>query len=146
MNSDNETQSVQTLYFDPDKHPEDTLKVFNEFCNAFTLRYNALYPDPPKVSMDAPIIRWKFSQATAEDTDPKPTIDDYDSLCDNWRSKDKVTKFLGLFSSKRFHTDWRAAVPDETQRDTSSWTDFVTSIRAYYKPTENATLKKLSLW
>ena len=91
--------------------------------------------------MDVAITRWKFSHATAEDTDPKPTIDDYDSLHNNWRSKDKVTKFLGLFSSKRFHTDWRAAVPDENQRDTSSWTDFVTSIHAYYKPTENATLK-----
>ena len=44
-----------TLYFDPDAHPEDTLKVFNEFCDTFILRYNALYPDPPKVSMDAAI-------------------------------------------------------------------------------------------
>ena len=68
--------------------------------------------------MDAAITRWKSLT-------PQPRIQiqnqpyDYDRLRDNWRSKDKVTKFLGLFSSKRFHTDWHAALPDENQRDTS---------------------------
>ena len=52
------------LYFDPDKHPENTLKVFNEFCDAFVLRYNALYPDPPKVSIDVAFERWKIGNTT----------------------------------------------------------------------------------
>ena len=93
-----------TLHFDPDKHPENTLKMFNEFCDTFVLRYNALYPDPPKVSMDAALARWKITNATTEEPDPKPTIAQYDAVRDNWRSKDKVTKFLGLFSSKRFQS------------------------------------------
>ena len=37
------------LFFDPDKHPEDTLKAFQEFVQTFELRYNAQYPDPPTI-------------------------------------------------------------------------------------------------
>ena len=47
MTTMNPRSSAQCL-FDPDQHPEATLKVFNEFCESFTLRYNTLYPDPPK--------------------------------------------------------------------------------------------------
>ena len=141
MNSDNEPRSANTLYFDPDKHPEDTLKTFNEFCTTFTLRYNALYPDPPKVSLDAALRRWTIEHTTTEVPDPKPTLNEYDTVRNNWRSKDKVIKFLGLFSSNRFHSDWQAAQPDEIQRENSTWTEFLAAIRAYYKPTENATLK-----
>ena len=136
----NEPRS-QTLFFDPDAHPDDTLKVFNKFCDSFTLRYNAQYPDPPKVSMDAAISRWKIANATADVADPKPTVEQYDAISEAWRSKDKVCKFLGLFSSKRFQTDWIAAQPDETLRGTATWTLFQQYMRAYYKPTENSTLK-----
>ena len=83
-----------TLYFDPDRHPENTLKVFNEFCGSFVMRYNALYPDPPKTSMDAAIARWKIIHTTADIPDPKPDIGEYDALRDTWRSKDMVTQFL----------------------------------------------------
>ena len=49
-----------TLCFDPNIHPDDTLKCFNEFIQSYELRYDAEYPDPPKVSLDAAIERWKF--------------------------------------------------------------------------------------
>ncbi len=93
-----EPRSNQSLYFEPDNHPHDTLKVFNEFCDTFTLRYNALYPDPPKVSMDAALARWKVENRTTEAPDPTPTLPQYDTIRNNWRSKDKVLKFLGLYS------------------------------------------------
>ena len=130
-----------TLYFDPDAHPDDTLKVFNEFCNSFTLRYNAMYPDPPKVSMDAAIARWKITNATVDNQDPKPTVQQYDTIRDGWRSKDKVNKFLGMFSSQRFQKDWLAAQPTEALRENATWTLFLQYMRAFYKPTEQPTLK-----
>ena len=133
--------SAQCLYFDPDLHPEATLKAFDEFCDAFTLRYNALYPDPPKVSMDAAIARWKVEAATAANADPRPTLAQYDNIRDTWREHDRVAKFLGLFSSKRFFNDWVAAQPDEALRNAASWTLFRQYIREFYKPTENSTLK-----
>ena len=136
--ADNEPRSP-TLYFDPDKYPENTLKMFNEFCDTFVLRYNALYPDPPKVSMDAALSRWKIVNATADIPDPKPTVAQYDTVRDEWRSKDKVIKFLGLFSSKRFQNDWIAAQPTSALRDNATWELFLTYLRAYYKPTENST-------
>ena len=140
MESD-EPRSHPTLFFDPDKHPEDTLKKFVDFCDSFVLRYNAMYPDPPKVSMDAAVARWKVENTTADVADPRPTIQQYDTLRDNWRARDKVTKFLGLFSSKRFQQDWIAAQPDSNIRDTASWAQFVEFMKTYYKPTENSTLK-----
>ena len=138
---ENEPRSPQCLYFDPDEHPEDTLKVFNEFCDSFTLRYNALYPDPPKVSMDSAIARWKVETATQEAPDPRPTVAQYDGIRDTWRSHDKVHKFLGLFSSKRFYNDWTAAQPDEALRNNATWQQFMKYVREFYKPTENPTLK-----
>ena len=138
---DYEPRSHQTLYFDPDKHPENTLKMFNEFCEMFVLRYNAQYPDPPKVSMDAAIARWKIENATDENQDPKPSVAQYDTIRNNWRSKDKVLKFIGMYSSRRFQTDWTAAQPDTNLRENATWTLFQQYMREYYKPTENSTLK-----
>ena len=117
------------------------MKRFNDFCDAFTLRYNALYPDPPKVSMDAALSRWKILHTTTENTNPNPGIAEYDTLRNDWRSKDKVTKFLGLFSSKRFQQDWIAAQPTTDLREGATWTNFLEYMRTYYKPTENSTLK-----
>ena len=136
---ENEPRSPQCLYFDPDEHPEDTLKVFNEFCDSFTLRYNALYPDPPKVSMDSAIARWKVENATTEVPDPRPTVAQYDVVRNAWRSRDKVHKLLGLYSSKRFYNDWIAAQPNETLRDNATWPLFLQYMRAFYQPTENPT-------
>ena len=120
----------------PDQHPDDTLKDFNEFIQSFYLRYEAQYPDPPKVSIDAAIERWKLANDTA-----KPTLEQYDTLRNKWRSKDRVAKFLGMFSSRRMYADWQVAKPDETKRTQATWEYFVAQIQAYYKPTENLTLK-----
>lgn len=129
------------LFFDPDKHPEDTLKAFDEFTQLFDLRYDAQFPDPPKVSMDAAMQRWKVENTTEAITDPKPNLQQFDQIRNNWRSKDRVAKFLGMYSSSRFFSDWRAAQPDEDQRKSASWDAFLTIMQEYYKPTENLTLK-----
>ena len=57
--------NIHKLYFDPDQYPGGTLKAFNEFVQLYLLRYNANYPDPPKVSMDAAIQRWKIYHENA---------------------------------------------------------------------------------
>ena len=100
-----------------------------------------MYPDPPKVSMDAAIARWKITNATVDNQDPKPTVQQYDTIRDGWRSKDKVNKFLGMFSSQRFQKDWLAAQPTEALRENATWTLFLQYMRAFYKPTEQPTLK-----
>lgn len=135
-----EPRYTQQLYFDPDEHPEDTLKSFEEFCQVFELRYEAQYPDPPKVSMDAAIRRWKVEYATEESPDPRPTLPQYDTIRDTWQSKDKVAKLLGMFSSNRLYTDWKMAEPNERSRKEASWDEFRDKIKIYYKPTENPTL------
>ena len=58
---------------DPDHHPDDTLKAFNEFIQAFKLRYAATFPDPLKVSLDIAIETWKLTQ----EDDTKPKIQQY---------------------------------------------------------------------
>ena len=128
--------SASTLYFDPDLHPDDTLRAFDEFIQSFTLRYDAQYADPPKVSLDAAISRWKLIN-----DDKKPTVDDYDNIRDEWRSKDRVAKLLGIFSSKRLFADWKVAEPDESKRSKTTWEYFVSTMQKHYKPTENLTLK-----
>ena len=128
--------SSSQLIFDPDLHTDDTLKQFNQFIKRFELRYNAQYPDPPRVSMEAAIERWKFANP-----DAKPNLTQYDEIRDNWISKDKVTKFLGIFSTERLHEDWLSAEPDEDARKQATWEEFTTSLQNFYLPTENNTLK-----
>ena len=136
-----EHKATLALFFDPDDHPEDTLKSFNEFIQVFELRYNAQYPDLPKVSLDAAIQRWKFTNATQANPDPKPTLAQYNQISAEWRSKDRVAKIIGMFTSSRLYTDWKAAEPDETIREDITWADFITKMRVYYKPTKNPTLQ-----
>ena len=53
------------LFFDPDDHPENTLKAFEEFIQQFELHDDAMYPDPPKVSLEAALNNgksWKQHQ------------------------------------------------------------------------------------
>jgi hypothetical protein len=128
--------SNTNLLFDPDRHVEDTLKAFNEYIEIYSLRYDAKYPDPPKVSMDAALTRWQFTHP-----DEKPSLQQYDIIRDGWRFKDMVTKFLGLFSSPRMFADWNVAEPNEEDRKIATWASFVSTIRNFYKPTENMTLK-----
>ena len=129
------------LYFDPSQHPDDTLKAFDEFTKMFELRYSAQFPDPPKVSLDAALNRWKIANATADQPDPKPSLDQYDEVVATWQAKDKVAKLLGMFSSSQFVSDWQAAQPDANRRAGAEWTGFLKSMRDYYKPTENMPLK-----
>ena len=134
-----EPRYTQKLYFNPDEHPEDTLKA-EEFCQIFELRYEAQYPDPPKVSMDSAIQRWKVEHITAEAQDPTPNLEQYDVIREDWRSKDKVAKILGMFSSNRLYEDWKVAQPDEDIRKRAGWNTFVRDMKLFYKPTENPTL------
>ena len=47
--------------------------------------------------------------------------------------------------SKRFQIDWFAAQPDEILRNSRSWADFLADMRAFYKPTDNLTLKNFKI-
>ena len=60
MNSRIEPQST---IFDPQQHPEGTLKAFDDFVQQFELRYRTQYPDPPKVSLDAVLAHWKIGDS-----------------------------------------------------------------------------------
>ena len=130
----------QSLIFNPEEHTSDTLKSFDDFKTNFEFRYAAEFPDPPKVSMDSAIERWKYANTTDENTNPKPTIQQYDEIRDQWIQKDMVTKFVGLFSSQRLREDWQAAEPNDGVRKQATWQDFITKMRAYYKPTDNPVL------
>ena len=81
------------LYFVPDIYPDDTLKAFNEYIQLYELRYDAQYPDPPKVSQ-----RWKL---TAEAKDMKIDLEQYDAIREEWWSKDEVSKMLGMLSHQK---------------------------------------------
>ncbi len=124
------------LIFDPDCHPDNTLKAFLEFVQDYELRYTAMYPDPPKVSLDSALQRWKLGHENRN-----PTITEYDELIDQWKAKDMVAKFLGIYSSRRLVSDWTMAVPVEKARKEATWTQFKDVMQTYYRPTENLTLK-----
>jgi hypothetical protein len=81
---------------------------------------------------------WKL---TAEAKDTKIDLEQYDAIREEWRSKDKVSKMLGMFSSKRMYEDWKVAEPGDHKRKKAGWADFVSKMQIYYKPTENLTLK-----
>jgi hypothetical protein len=131
--------ALPTIYFDPDKHPDATLKAFNEFIESFELRYDALYPEPPKISLETAIERWKLSQ---EDEKNRMTGEQFDEIKEGLRSADRVTKLLGMFSSKRLYQDWVTAEPSEKNRKGAKWGTFLAKMKEFYKPTENLTLKK----
>ena len=46
-----------------------------------------------------------------------------------------------MFSSQKLYEDWCIAEPNENVRLNANWTEFVEAIKAYYRPTENQTLK-----
>ena len=68
-----------------------------EFAQDFELRYAASYPDPPKVSLDSAIQRWKLINDKKE-----LSLADYDSIVKEWTGRDMVAKCLGIYSSRRF--------------------------------------------
>ena len=86
---------TENLFFDPDKYPHNTLKEFKIFCNRFDLRYEAQFPDPPRSAMDSAIQRWELQNPpTDANPRPRPTIQQYDDLKEEWKAKDKVRKIL----------------------------------------------------
>ena len=103
-----------------------------EFLIDFELSYEASYSDSQNVSLGAAIKRWELSNV-----DQKPNLEQYMPLS---RSKDKVSKFLGMYSSRRSYSDWIPALPDESEIKSADWDTFVQKLRAFYKPTENLTL------
>ena len=83
----------------------------------------------------------EIEHATTDGTEPRLTIAQYDEICDNWHCKDRVAKFLRMFSSSSMYTDWQIAQPDESIRNNSTCDNFLKTVKEYYKPTENPTLK-----
>ena len=71
-------QRDQPLIFDPENHPTETLKAFDDFAETFEYRYAAQFPDPPKVSMDAAIERWKVGNTSDTNQHPTPSLEQYD--------------------------------------------------------------------
>ena len=132
---DGRVSSVNVIFY-PDKFPDNTLKAFAEFVEDFELRYDANFPDPPKVSLDSALERWKMINV-----DKKPSLEEFDNIVEEWKSHDRVAKFLGLYSSRRLVSDWKAACPNERDRKKAGWSAFVKYMSDFYKPTENLTLK-----
>ena len=125
------------LFFDPDDHPENTLKAFQEFIQRFELRYDALYPDPPKVSLEAAIERWKILEATLENPSPKANLIFANTL--------KHTTNYQIFWESIHQGDYtRTGVWLHQRRKQGKMHSgkivFITN-SAYYKPTGNLTLK-----
>ena len=69
------------------------------------LRYDALYPDPLKVSLEAVIERWKISKATSQEPPPIPNLEQLDAICKDAEAGDKVANSLMRYSSSRLFTD-----------------------------------------
>ena len=80
-------------------------------------------------------------EATPENPSPKPNLEQFDNLCEHTQAHEKVSKFLGIYSSRTLYTDWCVAAPEYKTRKNAQWKDFVDTMSAYYKPTENITLK-----
>ena len=86
--------------------------------------------------MDNAIEKWQLLKG-----DKKLDMDIYEQIRDEWMSKDKVAKVLGIFSSPRLNEDWEVAETEDAIRKKSKWEDFIRKMETFYKPTENITLK-----
>ena len=122
------------LFFDPDDHPENTLKAFQEFIQRFELRYDGY---PPKISLEAAIERWKILEATLENPSPKANLIFANTL--------KHTTKYEIFWESIHQGDYtRTGVWLHQRRKRGKMHSgkilFITN-SAYYKPTENLTLK-----
>ena len=62
-------------------------------------------------------------------------------ICEQTKLGDRVSKFLGMYSSNRLYIDWCMAAPEEETRKNRHWCNFVKAMTAYYKPTANIMLK-----
>ena len=50
---------------------------------------------------------------------PKPTLDQFEEICEQTKSRNKVANFLGMYSSNRLYTDWCTVVPEDKARKNS---------------------------
>ena len=48
-------------------------------------------------------------------------MDQYDTIVEDWKSKDMVAKFLGIYSSRRLYSDWTMTETTEAVRKTATW-------------------------
>ena len=106
-------EACSHIHFDPNKHLENTVKAFQEFLQCFQPWYDALYPDPPKVSLETAIERWKISQATTENPSPKPNLEQFDEICEDTKSRVKIFSSIRLVhgstyrkSKKKCKAEW----------------------------------------
>ena len=74
--------------------------AFSEFVQDFVLRYDAKYTDPSKVSLEAAVERWKIVNPGRA-----ITVEEYDTMTDELKSKNRVAKFLGMYTSRRLFSD-----------------------------------------
>ena len=45
-----------------------------------------------------------------------PTMMEYDLIVNDWKSRDRVAKFLGIYTSRRLYNDWTTVLPSEKAR------------------------------
>jgi len=64
------------------------------------------------VSLESALERWKLLHE-----DQKSSITDYACIVEEWKSRDKVAKFLDIYSSRRMYSDWKVAEPSEKKQE-----------------------------
>lgn len=107
------------LYCNPDLHPDSTSKKFNVFIQECHLRWEAHYPDPLKVLMDAEFKRWELTN-----WDQKSDMNQWDNIRKEWIQKEMITKFLGIFFVPRMFDNCCAVIPNEQDRKKATWQEF----------------------
>ena len=96
--------------------------------------------NPPKVSLDAAIERWKLTTATDAQPDPKPNLANTTTFVPSGDPRIELQSSLECFVQPvDLYTYWQVALPDP--RDSVTWSQFLDAMRTYYQPTENLTLK-----
>ena len=66
---------------------------------------------------------------------------EYDLIVNDWKSRDRVAKFLGIYTSRRLYNDWTTVLPSEKARKEATWSQFKKLMCDFYKPTEKLTLQ-----
>ena len=49
--------------------------------------------------------------STPTNLSSKPNLEQFDEICEDTKSRDKIAKFLEMNSSSRLYTDWCMTVP-----------------------------------
>ena len=75
-----EPQSSNSLFFDPNEYPENTLKAFNDYVELFELRYNAQFPDAQNGLVGFCTQKMEDVNAMERNPNPPPTLDQYDKI------------------------------------------------------------------